>query len=233
MPASTPMASSDTMREYRARGAASWLLALALGAAAGCGSGGSGSYFVKVGKVTLAEADGVEVPEPGPVIELGPGEGAALPAVPAGAKVVQIAADRDQPYARVRELVLAVQKAGARPVLLVADKGKAMALPHTGAASAQSILVVTEMEGESAKACISPPDAVERQCTMRDGSKHVDRAFVREIVRHAVTGYNLQVVHVKPDEGQSWADAVRAIDGARTCCGKGTRLTLSIEGLEM
>ena len=224
---------SDGMREYRARRALSWLFALAVAAAPACGSGGSGSYFVKVGKVTLAEADGVEAPEPGPVVELGPGDDAPLPAIPAGAKVVQIAADRDQPYARVRDLVLAVQKAGARPVLLVAEKGKAMALPHTGAATAQSILVVTEMEGESAKACISPPDAVERQCTMRDGSKHVDRAFVREIVRHAVTGYNLQVVHVKPDPSQSWADAVRAIDGARTCCGAATRVTLSIEGLEM
>jgi hypothetical protein len=205
-----------------------WLV-LALALAGGCGRG----PFVKVGKVTLADADGVIAPEPGPVLVLGPEEDAPLPAVPAGAKVVQIAAARDLSYARVRELVKAVQKAGARPVLLVGAKGQAMALPHTGPATSSSILLETTMDGEDAKACIAPPEAVERQCALRPGSKHVDRAFVREIVRHAVDGYHLQVVHVKPDESQSWADAVRAIDGARTCCGAKAAITVSIEDLEL
>ena len=56
---------------------------------------------------------------------------------------------------------------------------------------------------------------------------------MREIVRHAVDGYKLPVVHVKPDESQSWADAVRAIDGARTCCGAKAAITVSIEDLEL
>jgi hypothetical protein len=196
---------------------------------AGCGR----DLFVKVGPVTLADADGVVAPESGPLLVLGPAADAPLPSVPAGAKVVQIAAARDLPYARVRELVKAVHAAGARPVLLVGASGKPMALPHTGAAVAKSILLETEKSGDDAKACMQPPEALERQCAARPGSPHVDRAFVRQIVRDAVKGYGLDVVHVKPDEQMSWADAVRAIDGARTCCGKGATITLSIEDLEI
>ncbi len=194
---------------------------------------GGRDLFVKVGQVTLADADGVVAPEPGPVLELGPSPDAPLPAVPAGAKVVQIAAARDLPYARVRELVKAVRATGAQPVLLVGAHGKAMALPHTGAATSRSLLLETAKEGDSAKACVAPPDALERQCSSRPGSPHIDRAFVRETVRAAVKGFSLPVVHVKPDPGQSWADAVRAIDGARTCCGTDTTISVSIEDLEI
>jgi len=183
--------------------------------------------------VAPAAANEVIAPESGPVLVLGPAPDAPLPAVPKGAPVVQIAAARDLPYARVRELVKAVHAAGARPVLLVGAGGKPMALPHTGAAITRSILLETEKSGDDAKACMQPPEALERQCAARPGSPHVDRAFVRQIVRDAVKGYGIDVVHVKPDEQMSWADAVRAFDGARTCCGKDAKITVSIEDLEI
>jgi len=200
---------------------------LLLACAVACGR----PMFVSIGQVTLADADGVVAPEAGPVLELGPGADAPLPKIPAGAKVVQIAAARDLPYARVHELVQAVHAAGARPVLLVGQRGKVMALPHTVDAVAQSILLDANMEGDEAKACISPPAAVERVCTKRPGSAHVDRAFVRELVRDAVKGYQLTHVHVRPDGSLTWGDAVRAIDGARTCCGKDVAIAISLEDL--
>ena len=189
--------------------------------------------FVHVGPVPLADADGVVAPEPGPVVQLGPKPDDPMPKVPAGAKVVQIAAARDLPYSQVKALVAAVHAAGATPVLLVGSRGKIMALPHTVDAVPQSILLEAFLEGPEAKACMSPPEALERQCTQRPGSAHVDRAFAREVVRAGVKGFGLTHVHVRPAPNLSWQDAVRAIDAARTCCGPDTKISVSLEEIAL
>ena len=204
-------------------------LAIVFLALLGACSGGR-PLVVQVGQIPLADADGVVEPEPGPLLELGPRGDEPMPAIPPGAKIVQIAAARDLPYARVAELVQAVNAAGARPVLLVGSRGKVMALPHSIDAIEKSILVEATMDADGAKACMQPPEALERSCTRRSRSPHIDRAFVRELVRDAVKGYGLTHVHVRADAGMSWVDVVRTLDAARTCC-KGVVVQISVEGL--
>ena len=49
--------------------------------------------------------------------------------------------------------------------------------------------------------------------------KHVQRAFVRETIRDAVKAYGITDVDVMVTPDLQWADVVKTIDGARTCCG--------------
>ena len=65
----------------------------------------------------------------------------------------------------------------------------------------------------------SPPGVEEAKCVKRRGdTRHVDRAFTRQLVREAVAGYQLSdvVVEIPPD--LEWADVMRAVDAAKTCC---------------
>ena len=68
------------------------------------------------------------------------------------------------------------------------------------------------------KACVSPPGVAEAKCVQRGDKKHIDRAFVRELIREAIRGYGIADVVVELPPTIEWADAVRAVDGARTCC---------------
>jgi len=183
------------------------------------------SPIVRVGKLVLPLADAADAVPDGALVEL-PVSGTPLPAVPAGAKVVQIAADDHTPWSAVMSYALAVQAAGARPVLLVAYHNGRGVVPPTAEAIEDSILLEATTE---TKWCISPPHADERLCAERPDGQHVDRASVRGLVRDAVKGYALDHVHVRLDPALSWADAMRVIDGARTCCQQ--KITVSVEGL--
>ena len=68
----------------------------------------------------------------------------------------------------------------------------------------------------------------EATCVARSDKKHIDRAFVRELTRTAVKEYDLAQVRVVVDPALEWGDAVRAIDGARTCCGQKS-ISVSVE----
>jgi hypothetical protein len=103
-----------------------------------------------------------------------------------------------------------------------------MMLTPSAVAVEDSILLAVEIPDE-VKACVSPPGAEERVCSARPDGKHVDRAFVREIIRQAVKQYGLTAVHVRPQAELEWADVVRAVDGARTCCGSGQKIDVSVE----
>jgi hypothetical protein len=180
---------------------------------------------VRVGQVQLADATSTIALPAGPRVEL-PASGVA-PALPAGAKVVQIAADREAPYGAVRALVQAVHAAGAEPVLLVSREGKMAALPPLEEASAVSILIELEDRG---KTCVSPPAAEQRLCLQPPYKPKVERASVPGLVRDAVKGYHLEQVHLRPSAALSWVEVVRGIDGARTCCA-GVKMRVSVEDL--
>jgi biopolymer transport protein ExbD len=164
----------------------------------------------KVGKARLADADGTEPARPGPTVEV-PGP----PAAPAQGPV-RLAADREATYGQVREAMKAIEAQGGEPVLLVARRGEVEALPRPDTLKGPAIKLRAEVEG---KACISPPDTDEATCVKGHFQKHIDRAFLRQIVRQAVREYGLKEVRITVDADLAWGDAVRAIDGARTCCG--------------
>jgi hypothetical protein len=179
---------------------------------------------VRVAGVTVPDVDGVR-PAPAAPHLLIPAEG-AVPPPPPGASAVLVVADVDTPWGRVRDATEGLRLRGVAPYLVVSNHRKVRALWATEAAARESILVEVMANHKS---CIAPPRAAERMCVEEPNGKHVSRAAVRSLVRDAVKGYGLDRVHVVVDSQVSYADALRAIDGAATCCER--RIHVSIEGL--
>jgi hypothetical protein len=187
---------------------------------------------VKIGKVNLVDADGVEPAAEGTIVEV-PGP---IPKSLSGP--VRIAIDGDVTYADAVKAIAAVKAAGGTPVLLVLDRNRVVALPPlSGKKSDTAIRLKARTDADGCKegqalcvqACISPPDNDTATCVRRPDGKHVDRAFVRQVLAKAIREWApLSDIHVWIDPKLSWADAVRAIDGARTCCGEG-KVTVSVE----
>lgn len=175
---------------------------------------------VKVGKARLAEADSARPAPEGPTVEV---PGGTVPATVSGP--VLIAADRDATYAQVLDAMSAVRKAGGEPVLLVAHKRKPAALPPPVAHEEPSIRLAIDTD---MRACVGLPGWNERKCVERADGKHIDRAFVRELVREGVKASALTRVHVELPGAIAWAEVVRAVDGARTCCGA-TEILVSVD----
>src|SRR5262249_30487170 len=144
----------------------------------------------KVGKVDLVDADGVIDPAEGQVVEV-PG---AVPKALSGN--VRVAIDAKVAYTDVVKALAAVRAAGGTPVVLVIYRNihlKAMPEWWSQQVGADPIRIVAHHDG---RACISPPDNPEATCIQRTDSKHIDRAFVRQLVWKAVREYGLHNVHV-------------------------------------
>ncbi len=175
----------------------------------------------KVGKSWLADADAT-VPAPaGTPIEVGV---TPIPAHLSGP--VPVAIDRDVPYPKALEALHAVEQAGGQPLALVAVRTHVEAIVPPQQQSGAAIRLQARTEG---KACVSPPDNDEATCVSRKDHIHIDRAFVRQILAQAVREYGLKRVHVTIDPSLTWADAIRAIDGARTCCGEDAGIEVSVD----
>ena len=186
------------------------LMAAAL-AAVGCGNTGEAT----VDGVLLAQADGAEDPPEGATLAV---DDKTIDAakIPAGAKVVRLAVGRKVMWTRVQELMRKVEAAGARPVLLTGDwnKVKAFRMEDEGAAG-RAIQVIAYIDG---KACVQPPGAIEAKCVQSGTKQYIERAYVRELVREQVKRFNVQQVEVELPQSLPWADVVRTVDAARTCC---------------
>ena len=48
--------------------------------------------------------------------------------------------------------------------------------------------------------------------------QHIAKSFIREAMSPIVAQYKIHDVEVRVDPHINWADVVRAVDGARTCC---------------
>jgi hypothetical protein len=200
--------------------AAAPLLAAALFALAGCPAKGD----ARVEGILLAQADGVEDPAEGATLAVDETtiESAT---VPAGAKVVRVALGRKVPWNRAQELVKKIEAAGAQPVLLVgkAYHLKAMRLEDKWPGG-PALLVTAYVDG---KVCVQPPRAAETKCVQSSTKDYIERAYLRELVREQVKHYQIQQVEVDLPATLPWVDAVRTIDGARTCCG-GTEILVRL-----
>jgi hypothetical protein len=188
-----------------------WVPALLLLGAAACGQN---PYEAKVDGVVLVEADRVVMPEKAPVVKLTLDE--LEPEVPPVA-VVQLAIGLDVTWDRVKTTITAMRDQGVRPVLLVGVRQDVRAIVLSDELEGPSIHLTSTPDG---KFCVGPPTSNEAKCVQSADRKHISRAFVRELIRDAVEAYDLHDVDVQVTGDLYWADVVRTVDGARTCCGK-------------
>ncbi len=128
---------------------------------------------------------------------------------------VRLAIARDVRWSKVRDLRKELLAQGRSPYLIVANGRKTGAFNLFDELQGEPIHVFVSVGG---KLCVAPPGSPEAKCVQRGDRSHVDRAFTRELVREAVKGYRLHDVLVDVPADLEWADVVRAVDGARTCC---------------
>ena len=172
-----------------------------------------------------AEIDGILIPQADGTIDAPDGATMAVNAstidtakVPDGSPVVRLAIAREVPWDRVAALVERVKAAGRTPLLLAGDdhKVKGFRLEDEAARGVErAITVIAYVDGQ---ACVQPPGAIEAKCVKSPDGKYIDRAFLRELVREQVKVFDVKTVEVEVASGLPWADVVRTIDGARTCC---------------
>jgi hypothetical protein len=175
---------------------------------------GKNPYEAEVEGVVLADADGVVMPDEGPVVKLTLAE--LEPEVP-DVEVARLVIARDVTWARVVTTIEAFEAKGVRPVLLVGIRNSVRAIVLSEELEGPSIHLTATPDG---KFCVGPPTSVEAKCVQSADRKHIGRAFVRETIRDAVKAYDLHDVDVMVTDDLEWADVVRTVDGARTCCGQ-------------
>lgn len=178
-----------------------------------------GKGDVEVEGVLIAQAYGNVMPDEAPTVTLKAGERADAVALP-DSKAVRLAIGREVSYGRAKALIKRVEAEGKRPIILVGERYKLRAIELNDAISSpkNAIRLVVTPEG---KACVAPPDNPESKCVFQKHSSHVSTAYVREFVREAIGGYGLTEVRVFVRPSVEWADVIRAVDGARTCCDVG------------
>jgi len=173
---------------------------------------GPNPYQAKVEDILLADADEIVTVEDGPLVKL------SLeylePEIP-DAPVFQLAIARDVSWERVQKTLAAARDKGARPVILVGRRSDIGALVLSEEIAGPSIHLTSTPDG---KFCVGPPTTNEAKCVQGADKKHVQRAFVRETIRDAVKAYGITEVDVMVTPDLEWADVVKTIDGARTCC---------------
>ena len=175
---------------------------------------GKNPYEARVDGVVLADADGVVMPEEAPLVKLTLAElEPEIPAVP----VVRLAIGLDVSWERVQKTIIGMKEKGVRPVLLVGQRSDIRAIVLSDELTGPSIHLTSTNDG---KFCVGPPTTNEAKCVQSSDRKHISRAFVRELIRDAVQAYDLHDVDVMAAPDLEWADVVRTVDGARTCCGK-------------
>lgn len=196
-----------------ARGAALLCLAASLALACGCKSTGcKGNRQAHVEDIWVPQAEGLSDAPEGDTLAITPD--LAAPELPESA-AVRLAVARDVPWSQVRDIRERVLSAGKTPYLLVADERKVGAIALYETLQGEAINLFVSAGG---KVCVAPQGSPEAKCVQSGDKMHVDRAGTRALIREAVGAYGLQdvLVDVLPDI--EWADVVRSVDGARTCC---------------
>ncbi len=166
----------------------------------------------KVGDALLAQATGVSAAPEGATVEVRAGTPVTLPDAP----VIRLAVDREAPFGKVEMLLERIREKGATPVILVGQRRRIYAFELSQKVDEARAIQATVTSDN--KFCVSPPQVKEAKCTGQLDGKHVDRAGTRELIREAVKAYGMTDIQLLLPRSLPWADAVRAIDGARTCC---------------
>jgi hypothetical protein len=182
---------------------------LATSSSSGCGPN---PYEARIEGVLLPDAQGViKMPE-GPLVKVKAGE--PDPELP-DAPLIKLAIERSVPWERVAALIAAIEAKGATAVPLVGVRTSAFGFVLNDELKGPAIQLTSTPDG---KFCVGPPGVDEAKCVQSSDKQHINRSFVRETIREAVQAYDLGDVEVWVPADLHWADVVRTIDGARTCC---------------
>ena len=178
------------------------------------------------GGVLLAEADAVQPAQTGPRLVVRTTDD-PIAATPSG-DVLRVAIERGVPWQRVRSLMQSLDQDQRRYQMIVGRGREVFAfVPSDSLGDEPVIQLLAYADGQF---CVRPPESTEAYCVQGAGG-HIPRAFVRETLRKAVKEYDRTSVSVVLDPTMEWADVVRAIDGARTCCGS-TKIRVAIRNQE-
>jgi len=161
----------------------------------------------------VPQATGVIDAEEGPTLHVPGDDTSVLPDGP----VVRLAISHDVKWTEANALIKRVEAAGKRPVLLVGKRHKlrAFQLSDGEIDMDKAIALTATADGKS---CVAPPGSDEAKCVQPLDRVRIDRAYTRKLVREASDAYGLTDVDLQVARSLPWADVVRAIDGARTCC---------------
>ena len=179
----------------------------------GCKSTGcQGKRQAHVADIWVAQAEGLSDAPEGDTLAITPG--LAAPALPEST-IVRLAVARGVRWSEVRDLRKRILSAGKTPYLMVADERKVGAIELYDSLQGEAMNLFVSAAG---KVCVAPQGSPEAKCVQSGDKTHVDRAGTRALIREAVGAYGLHdvLVDVLPDI--EWADVVRSVDGARTCC---------------
>jgi hypothetical protein len=172
-----------------------------------------------------AEVEGVLVPQADGVFEV-PDEGGQLVVRetfdPRRDKVdipeqslIKMAIARKVPWYVVKQLLSDLEQRGKNVLFLVGQRHRLRAFRLED--KLKSDLALRLLAYSDGKACVVAPGMKEGKCVVSQ-EREIDDSGVREIVREGVELLDLHDVVVELDPELPWADVVRAIDGARTCC---------------
>ncbi|MEZ4360406.1 MAG: hypothetical protein R3B48_09510 [Kofleriaceae bacterium] len=192
----------------------SWILALAI--VAGSVTACKNRLTATVDGVLLPECDSPEEPPPAPTLAIlaEPNVPDEQLAFPAGA--VRLAIERAVPWARVETLLEILAGKQIEPILLVGQTYRVRRFHlNDELTGAERFTITGDAQG---KFCVQTALLPNAYC-VRGAGRHIHRAFVRETVRDVVKKWGMREIEVYVDPAMEWADVVRVVDGARTCCG--------------
>jgi hypothetical protein len=199
-----------------------WLVvAVALATSSACDVRFKAKGHAKVDGILLPQARGVADAPDGPTLHIPGDDLTTLPDAP----IIRLAIARDVPWKTVLALMVRIEEAGKRPVLLVGKRLKVREfIISDELENSDSIALTATVDGKS---CVSPPGVPEAKCVQPLDKDRIDRAHTRKLVREAMNVYHLTDVNVEVPPNLGWADVVRTIDSARTCC-KGTEMRVKL-----
>lgn len=179
-------------------------LVLAVVLAAACDN----HHEARVGGALLPQANATTALPPGTTtVVVLPGQRLELPGGP-----VALAIDVNVPWSQVAAAV----RATPRPALVVGRYRRLRAFTlEDELADGPAVKITATAQG---KFCVGPPDTDLAYCLESSDRRHISAAFVREVIGKAVAEYDLHQGVVDVDDDILWADLVRTLDGARTCC---------------
>jgi len=172
-------------------------------------------HMAQIDGVTLPECDESVAAPDGPTFAFWAEAHEEQYPLPKGA-VVRIAADRGVSWRRVEVVAKRLEQQGSKPVLLcgVGSTDQIGAFEPFAELHPGDHLTLDASRGQF---FVGHPGGKGTQVKSFD-EQHIAKSFIREAMSPIVAQYKIHDVEVRVDPHMNWADVVRAVDGARTCC---------------
>jgi hypothetical protein len=206
------LVSSATVRQACGMKPRSLALLAVLSVSAACES----RLSVTVQGVLLPECDSPAQAPAAPVVAILAEPTVPDEQLPLPSGAVQLAIERSVPWARVETLLAILERKQIEPILLVGQTYRVRRFFLNDKFSGPADFTITgDTKG---KFCVQTASLPQAYCVQGAG-RHIHRAFVRETVREVVKKWEMHKVEAYVDPAMDWADVIRLVDGARSCCG--------------